>query len=290
MSTADPRSAAAPAAHRPAPIDWVLVALGLGAATWSLVGTVPFAWEQGYGQLPAIAPLVTGWAMWLGHRYGRPGPWGPRAGRGLLAGTVAAALVAIGVGLPGLAGYAVAPLAWWILARLAPRLATARIGFLWLLVPTGHFLDLAFGESLRLGTAIGAAWLTQLVDPELGLRTDNALSCGPHTVLVTAACSGARFSVRMVTLAAVLAVLKPPPARGVLVLLATGLGFAVAANLGRIAVLCLAAPSYPPDDALGVELFHDASGLVAFVLAYLGLALLGRRLARAAPGTSATGG
>ena len=238
-----------------------------------------------------MTPLLTGWAMWLGWRYAPRGPVNLPWGTATSAIVAVIGVLAVLLDFRWLASMTLAPAVFLLLRELKPELATYRVFILWFAAPTSFAIDAHIGDALRVGTAIGAGWIANALDPALGARVVDKLSCGTFTVEVTPACSGARLSIRIIAVAVVLAVLKPVAVKRTLILLGAALTLAAAANVLRIAALCLAAPGYESWDVLGVEIYHDASGLVAFVAAYLllgGMLAWLRRAERATedPGTS----
>ena len=44
--------------------------------------------------------------------------------------------------------------------------------------------------------------------------------------------------------------------------------------------MCIAAPGYKPNEIVALDLYHDVTGLVAFVLAYVVLGFLNAYLVR----------
>ena len=127
-------------------------------------------------------------------------------------------------------------------------------------------------------TAAATSWVTQIFDADLAIRTGNQLWCEPHKIYVTAECSGARLAVRFVALAVFVGSLKRSHPKIVVWLIAASLGLSIVTNIGRISVLCFAAPSYAANDQLGMENYHDTSGIAAFFIAYVILAFINSRL------------
>lgn len=269
-------------------LEITLAAVAIACGIFGLVEALPYAIVHGYGQLPLLAVVLTAWAMWLGHRYAKPGPMPmpsgplPAAALALLGGA------SIAAGASWVACYSIGPAVLIILNRVRPTLATPRVLMLLFLAPTSYYLDQYFGAQLQTATATGAGWIAHFVDGTIGMRSGDQLSCGAHTIWVTPQCSGARLSIRMLALAAVLGVLKPSPPKRMLILLASSLVFSAATNVGRIAALCIAAPSYRRDEFADLESYHDASGLVAFVIAYVVLGWLAGRLRPAKTGADQT--
>ena len=254
--------------------------LALVAGLVGLALSLPQAIDANYGQLPMIAVPITAWAVWIGSRHHEPGPMPWPAGVPVNGALAAAAIVATATGAGWLASFAIPAAAISIVSKLWPRLATPRLLLLAFLAPTSYVLDHHFGEALRVSNAALSGWLSAAWDPELGATVKDELSCGPHTILVTPACSGARLAVRMLALAGVLCVLKPLPRNATIGVLVAALGFAAISNVGRIVALCIAAPDYTVAQLPELELYHDASGLASFVVAYLVLGVLIAVLAR----------
>ena len=234
---------------------------------------------NGYGELMLCTPIMVAWAMWMGKKYSLPGPiYFP------LSAQAPFILAIAGVGalvfqVSWFATYLIAPAVLLVLRELKPELATGRILLLFFLAPSSYLLDLYYGESIQLATAASSSAFAQLFNGELGLRTGNELWCDPHKIFVTSACSGARLAVRIVALAVFVASLKRSHPRIIAYLIGIGLVLSVVTNTIRIGVLCLAAPSYAAEDFLGMERYHDISGVVAFFIAYVFLAWANSRLA-----------
>jgi exosortase/archaeosortase family protein len=187
-------------------------------------------------------------------------------------------LIAVAFQTSWAATYLIAPAALLLLREIKPELATGRVLLLFFLAPSSYLLDLYFGESIQIATAAASSMFAQLFNGELGIRTGNELWCDPHKIFVTSACSGARLAVRIVALALFVASLKRSHPRIVLCLIFIGLVLSVVTNTMRIGILCLAAPGYAAEDFLGMERYHDISGVVAFFIAYVILAWANSRL------------
>ena len=90
-------------------------------------------------------------------------------------------------------------------------------------------------------------------------------------------CSGLRSLIALVALGALFAYLTRGKTWKRLVLFASAVPLAVFANVVRIAVLCVVANIWGIDAALGF--FHDFSGLLLFMIAFVGLVTV-RKLLR----------
>ena len=232
----------------------------------------------GYAEIIICAPIMTAWAMWLGRKYAEPGPihipfisqlpW-------LLA---IISVFSIGISASWIASYTIAPATLILFHRYLPALATGRILLLFFIAPTSYLLDLHFGESLQISTAAATSWFTQIFDASLAIRTDNQIWCDPHRIYITAECSGARLAVRFVALAVFVGSLKRTHSKIIAWLVAASLVLSVITNIGRISALCFAAQSYAANDLLGVQNYHDTSGITAFFIAYVVLAFINGRL------------
>jgi exosortase/archaeosortase family protein len=259
--------------------------LSIASCVVVLVGGL-YAWLQvfsemlmsGYGELPVLTPVLLVWAMIMGHRYGTPGPIQiPRIREWSLS-LLGILCFAFSCDHAWISTYLIAPACLFLCIRFAPHLATARILLLFFIAPTSYYIDQHFGESLQLASATGAAWLSQLIDSDLGLRTDNVLWCEPHRIIVTSACSGARLAIRMTAIAVFVSALKRTNTKIIASLIAIALALSVVTNTVRISVLCLAAPSYDALNLAGLEQYHDRSGVIVFLFAYLILAWLNSKL------------
>ena len=86
------------------------------------------------------------------------------------------------------------------------------------------------------------------------------------------------MAIRMTALALFVTALKRSHPKIVAWLIVIGLTLSVVANTLRISVLCFAAPGYDADDLPGLEQYHDTSGIIVFLIAYLIVAWLNSRL------------
>lgn len=101
------------------------------------------------------------------------------------------------------------------------------------------------------------------------------------TLRIADPCSGLRSLIALVALGALFAYFTRGRTWKRLVLFGSSVPLAVLANVVRISVLCAVASVWGIDSALGF--FHDFSGLLLFLIAFAGLALV-RRLLRCGAG------
>jgi exosortase A len=99
-------------------------------------------------------------------------------------------------------------------------------------------------------------------------------------------CSGLRSLIALVALGALFAYLTEGKTWKRIVLFASAVPLAVLANVIRISVLCVVANVWGIDAALGF--FHDFSGLLLFMIAFVGLVVV-RKLLRCESGETGEG-
>jgi exosortase A len=111
-------------------------------------------------------------------------------------------------------------------------------------------------------------------------RTGMTIHLPAGSLRIADPCSGLRSLIALVALGALFAYLTQAPLWKRLVLFLAAIPLAVFANIVRIAVLCGVANVWGVDAALGF--FHDFSGLLLFIIAFVGLVVV-RRLLRCEP-------
>lgn len=275
------------AARSLAPATAALAAAGIGLLYAGVAGALLDLWLAGsYYSYVVLVPLFSGWLAWEGrHRLaGAAAWWWPglavvAAGIALLtAGDAAGSLTVQALSLPvTLAGIA--------LVALGPTRFGAvafPIAFLVFLtpLPEGAIPRLSLPLQ-RLAAEGAAASLTLLGIPFA--RDGLFLHLQPVTLHISEACNGLRFLLAMVVLSVAFAgaVLAGTGPR--LVLLASGVVLALAANQVRVTGTAVLAHAWGPDAATG--LVHIAWGKVVYAatLVPFGALALRLRATRAGP-------
>jgi exosortase len=150
------------------------------------------------------------------------------------------------------------------------------IGYLVFMLPMPPFLMNVVSFNLKLFAArTGSALAAKMGIPLV--RSGVTIHMPAGSLRIADPCSGLRSLIALVALGALFAYLTKGPLWKRAVLFATAVPLAVIANVVRIAVLCAVANVWGVDAALGF--FHDASGLLLFLIAFAGLAIV-RKLLR----------
>ncbi len=149
------------------------------------------------------------------------------------------------------------------------------IAFLCFMVPVGRLLVTKLSNPLQIGSAAVAARVPML----LGVPTQvhgTTIVIPDYTFEVAQACSGLKSIIAMTALAALFAYLVVAPMYKRLILLASSIPVALAANSCRIALTLLLGRSFGPAAAEGF--FHSLSGIMVFLLGLAGLLLIAKAL------------
>jgi exosortase len=269
-----------------------LVTAGIGLAYWRVLGSLVNAWEvdgnYSHGFLIVPLALYFVWERRQGLTSAETKPsW---FGLAVLAGGIAILLA----GLLGselflsrvsiivvLAGIVLFLFGWRQL-----RLLAFPLGFLLLMIPLPAivFNRIAFPLQLiasRFGeTVISAANIPVL-------REGNVLILANTSLEVAEACSGIRSLVSLITLALLYGYFTDRRLWVRLAIVAMAVPVAIVANGLRVAGTGIAAHYIGPDAAQGF--FHEFSGWVVFVVAFLLLLAIQRLIVRLAPARPAPG-
>jgi len=263
-----------------------LVASGMLLAYWTVMTGLVDAWsnDDNYSHGFFIVPLA-GYFAWERRARVLATPVRP-AWSGLavivvsvmmlVAGTLGAELFLSRVSLLGVTAGVILFLGGW--ARL--RVLLFPLAFMLLMVPLPAliFNKIAFPLQL-LASNVGESAISSLDIPIL--REGNVLILANATLEVAEACSGIRSLVSLFTLGIVFGYFADQRAWVRTVIAVSAVPVAILANGLRVASAGVAAHNY---GSAGVEgLFHEFSGWVVFVIAFLMMLALQRLLLRFAP-------
>ena len=224
---------------------------------------------QAHAPLVGIVSFVLLWRSLIRSASLPDGPWSALAFLGLIPGlllayvgltqslhllTFASQPLVLGGGIAWLYGYARLRAAWFPLL------------FLLFMVPLpGFFIDSITGDL--------KAWISLMVEELLYAagypiaRSGVMLTIGQYQLLVADACSGLHSMISLSALGTLYVwLVKPRRPAHTLVLLASVLPIAFAANLARVLALVLL--TYHQGDAVA-RAFHDALGVSVFIVALL---------------------
>ncbi len=148
------------------------------------------------------------------------------------------------------------------------KLLAFPIAFLGFMVPMGRVLVTQFSNPLQLGAAGVAAKVPLLLGVPVKLHGTTIIMPG-YTFEVAQACSGLKSTIAMTALAALFAYLVAAPLYKRLLVFASGLPVALAANAVRISFTLLLGRAF--GNAVAEGFFHTFSGLLVFLLGLLGL-------------------
>ena len=269
------RGPALSAAGRLPPERAAAVAVGLAAILVAYSGTLATLWRvwlnnPNYSH-GFLIPPVAAWLLWRQRRFlreavGPPTWWGAvfLAPAALLQ---VAAMRGDVVMLQGVSLVGVLLGAGWQLFghRMLLRIAFPVLFLLFMIPALPWFMDVV-GFRLKLLAAQGAVAIAHLLGVAVERQGVNMLF--PDGVLaVENACSGLRSMIALLALGALFAYFSRGSLWRRVALFALALPIAVAANVLRVAALCVYAGLTSVSQAAG--LFHDAGGYALFVLAFL---------------------
>ena len=263
-----------------------LVASGMLLAYWTVMTGLVDAWsnDDNYSHGFFIVPLA-GYFAWERRARVLAAPVRPAwSGLALIAvsvmmlvaGTLGAELFLSRISLLGVTAGIILFLGGW--ARL--RVLLFPLAFMLLMVPLPAliFNQIAFPLQL-LASHVGESTISSLDIPIL--REGNVLILANATLEVAEACSGIRSLVSLFTLGIVFGYFADPRAWVRTVIAVSAVPVAILANGLRVASAGVAAHNY---GTAGVEgLFHEFSGWVVFIIAFLMMLALQRLLLRFAP-------
>ncbi len=257
-----------------------------GAAALSLAAAVLFAalyapvvaplakqcWNDPNYQHGLAVPIVSAYLLWRrraalraasGSRAILAGSAAMLAAAALIVGgTAASELFTARVSLPiMLIGILLALRGWEFVRRAAFPLL-----FLFMMIPLPYIIYYKLTFPMQIMSARLSARLIQFIGLEV-IRHGNILLLPDYTFEVVAACSGLRSLMTMVTLALVMCALPGLSVRRRIILAASSVPIAVAANTIRLAVTAVGASAVSPAFADGM--LHEISGLIVFVTGFV---------------------
>ncbi len=150
------------------------------------------------------------------------------------------------------------------------------IGFLVFMIPMYSMVINPINFALKLYVSVAAAWVIDLIGIPIW-REGVMLHMSDADLLVADPCSGIRSLVALLALGAVFAHLSEGRMSKRIILFALTVPLALISNLVRVILLCLGA------EFMGVDVtvegpFHTGTGLVVFIVAFVGLVLCERVL------------
>jgi len=228
-----------------------------------------------------LIPPVAAFLLWLERKQfaesaARGTPWGLF----LVAFALLGHLISIRAGVFMTQGYSFVLLLYGIALLFfggrATRTVWFGIGYLVFMLPMPPFLMNVVSFNLKLLAArTGSAIAVKMGIPLV--RSGVTIHMPAGSLRIADPCSGLRSLIALVALGALFAYLTKGPLWKRVVLFVAAVPLAVIANIVRIAVLCAVANVWGVDAALGF--FHDFSGLLLFLIAFAGLAIV-RKLLR----------
>jgi exosortase len=151
------------------------------------------------------------------------------------------------------------------------RRAAFPLLFLFMMIPLPYILYYKLTFPMQIMSAKLSAYILQSVGLEV-IRHGNILSLPTYTFEVVAACSGLRSLMTMVTLALVMCALPGLSGPRRIVLAASSVPIAVAANAIRLAAIAIGASAISPSFADGA--LHEISGLIVFLTGFIMLMIV----------------
>ncbi|MFH1502388.1 MAG: exosortase/archaeosortase family protein [Candidatus Eisenbacteria bacterium] len=227
--------------------------------------------------IPPIAVFIF-WREWkrFVSAIGRGSGWG----LALVALALAGHVVSIRAGVFMTQGYSFVLLLFGLSLFMFGGAATRRVWFplayLVFMLPIPPFLLHVVSFQLKVFAArAGSAVAVNLGVPLV--RSGMTIHLPAGSLRIANPCSGLRSLIALVALGALFAYLSRGALWKRIVLFLSAVPLAVGANVLRIATLCVVASVWGIDTALGF--FHDLSGLLLFLVAFIGLVIV-RKLLR----------
>ena len=150
----------------------------------------------------------------------------------------------------------------------ATRIVWFPLGYLVLMLPMPPYMMNVIAFRLKVLAARAGSGIALKLGIPLA-RSGMTIHIPAGSLRIADPCSGLRSLIALVALGALFAYLTRGKTWKRLVLFASAVPLAVFANVVRIAVLCVVANVWGIDAALGF--FHDFSGLLLFMIAFVGL-------------------
>jgi exosortase len=147
--------------------------------------------------------------------------------------------------------------------------------FLGFMIPLPEVLIVNLSFRLK----IFAAQISTLILNSIGvhaIREGSVIKTAHAVLMVEDPCSGIRSLIALIALGALMAYFSDLSKTKKTILFMVSIPIAVSTNIVRIVALSLASEMY--GEKLATGLFHDTMGILVFVLAFCGLALIGKLL------------
>lgn len=228
----------------------------------------------------ALIPPVVAFLFWIERkRFVSAMGTGSAWGIALIAAALAGHILSIRAGVFMTQGYSLVTLLFGLsllfFGGAATRAVWFPLGYLVFMLPMPPLLMSVLSFQLkvfaaRAGSAIAAAMGVPLV------RSGMTIHMASGSLRIADPCSGLRSLIALVALGALFAYFTKASLWKRLVLFLSAVPLAVLANIARIALLCAVANVAGIDTALGF--FHKFSGLLLFLIAFAGLAMVRKAL------------
>jgi len=245
----------------------ILVYNGTLVALWRTWETNP-NYSHGY-----LIPPVVAFLLWRDRgRYFAARERGSLLGLVLIAFALLGHIVSIRAGVFMTQGYSLVLLLFgfslFFHGRRATRTVWFPLGYLILMLPMPPYLMNVIAFRLKVFAARAGSGIAVKLGIPLA-RSGMTIHIPAGSLRIADPCSGLRSLIALVALGALFAYLSRGKTWKRLALFASAVPLAVFANVVRIAVLCVVANVWGIDAALGF--FHDFSGLLLFMIAFVGL-------------------
>jgi exosortase len=268
---------------------WLPAALGLAGLLVLLYGPIS-AWmvdrwlrDPFYGH-GFLVPAVSAFIAWRRWRHLRPDAAGASAwGLGAIGAAIVLNLGARALGIHFLEALSLVPMLWgivaWVWGRQVATVLAFPIGFLAFMVPLSRMLIEFVALPLQLLSSWAAGSLLAVLGVPVFVQGVD-IRVPEFAFEIDLPCSGLQSVISMTALAALFAYVVRGRLWARLTLFALSVPIALAANIGRIAIVLLVAVCISGEAATGF--FHGASSVLVFLLAAMGLLGVGRLLGCAA--------
>ena len=245
----------------------VLVYHQMFVALWRTWATNP-NYSHGY-----LIPPVVAFLLWRERRrYLAAREHGSTFGLVLIALALLGHVVSMRAGVFMTQGYSLVLLLFglsiFFYGRRATRTVWFPLGYLVLMLPMPPYLMNVIAFRLKVFAARAGSGIAIKLGIPLA-RSGMTIHIPAGSLRIADPCSGLRSLIALVALGALFAYLTRGKAWKRVVLFASAVPLAVLANVIRISVLCVVANVWGIDAALGF--FHDFSGLLLFMIAFVGL-------------------
>lgn len=264
----------------------VLVAALVGTVYGRTFITLVRTWDtnpnysHGY-LIPPVAVFLF-WREWK--RFVAAMSRGSSWGLALIVAALLGHVASIRAGVFMTQGYSLVLLLFGLSLFMFGGAATKRVwfplGYLVFMLPMPPYLVNVVSFQLKVFAARAGGFAAMKLGIPL-VRSGMTIHLPAGSLRIADPCSGLRSLIALVALGALFAYLSEGSAWKRSVLLASSVPLAVAANIVRIAVLCVVASVWGIDAALGF--FHDVSGLMLFLIAFAGLVIVKRLLRLGSP-------